>query len=149
MEDAALWFSVLEFSFWSFFESSLSLLKIYWFWGFLFQCLNPLPTRAKYTQQPLTFLNDQSSIVQGNMNNQTFGDFICLMTYNNVLGCWVTSYRTYIYVLSRQGSNESHNNEQKMPSILTGIIIIHNNNTVNRWVLVERMFFSLHTMHFF
>ena len=83
------------------------------------------------------------------MNNQTFGDFICLMTYNNVLGRWVTSHRTYIYVLSRQGSNESHNNEQKMPSILTGIIIIHNNNTVNRWVLVERMFFSLRTMHFF
>ena len=50
--------------------------------------INRLPTRAKYTQQPLTFLNDQSSIiiVQGNMNNQTFGDFICLTTYNNVLG---------------------------------------------------------------
>ena len=61
----------------------------------------------------------------------------------------MTSHRTYIYVLSRQGSNESHNNEQKMPSILTGIIIIHNNNTVNRRVLVERMIFSLGIMHFF
>ena len=42
---------VFSFGVQSFFESSLSLLEIYWFWGFLFQCLNPLPTRAKYTQQ--------------------------------------------------------------------------------------------------
>ena len=48
--------------------------------------INPLPTRAKYTQQPLTFLNNQSSFVQGNLNDQTFGDFIRLRTYNNVLG---------------------------------------------------------------
>ena len=48
--------------------------------------INHLPTRAKYTQQLLTFLNDQSSIVQGNSNDQTFGDFIRLRMYNNVLG---------------------------------------------------------------
>ena len=86
--------------------------------------INPLPTRAKYSQQPLTFLNDQGSFVQGNPNDQTFGDFICLRTYNNVLGRWVTSHRTYIYVLSKQGNNESHNNEQKMLSILTGILTL-------------------------
>ena len=44
---------------------------------------HPLPTRAKYTQQPATFLNDQSSF----LNDQTFGDFICLRTYIYVLGC--------------------------------------------------------------
>ena len=46
---------------------------------------NALPTRAKYTQQPATFLKDQSSF----LNDQTFGDFICLRTYIYI----------YIYVL--------------------------------------------------
>ena len=44
---------------------------------------NPLPTRAKYTQQPAAFLSDQSSF----LNDQAFGDFICLRTYMYVLGC--------------------------------------------------------------
>ena len=62
---------------------------------------NPLPTRTKYIQQPATFLNDQSSF----LNDQTFGDFICLRTYIYVLGCWRTPHRMYIYVLCRQGVN--------------------------------------------
>ena len=55
-----------------------------------------LLNRAKYTPEPATFLKDRSLFVQGNSNDQTFGDFICLRTYVYVLGSWVTSHRTYI-----------------------------------------------------
>ena len=50
-----------------------------------------------------TFLNDQISFIQANSNNWTLGDLICMRMYIYVLGCWVTSRRTYIYILGREG----------------------------------------------
>ena len=46
----------------------------------VYSLLNPLPTRAKYPEQPATFLNDWCSFIRGNSNDFTFGDFIFLRT---------------------------------------------------------------------
>ena len=69
--------------------------------------LNPLPTRAKNTQQLATFFNDQSWFIQATRTTRLL--MISYVWGRNVLGRWLTSHRTYIYILGGQGIKSQEN----------------------------------------